>query len=210
MTNTPNTTLCYDSATVNFIGAPNFGAATVQNNCFSCGILLADNPLNFSVSDFFGTAQLSWQIQDYKNIELFELQILNRFSKFEHLAFIGVNEFTNSAAFNFFDNSVKPGEIYYYRIRILYKDKRSEHTASRSVKISESNQQFLCPNPSENGEFYVNNGVNVLEIVNALGERIPFLQHDNKIDFVSAATSGFYLVKCANREKIIVEKLVVR
>lgn len=210
MTNTPNTTLCYDSTTVNFIGAPNFGAATVQNNCFSCGILLADNPLNFSVSDFFGTAQLSWQIQDYKNIEFFELQKLNRFSKFEHLAFIGVNEFTNSHSFNFFDNSVRPGGIYYYRIRILYKDKRAEHTISRSVKISESTEQFLYPNPTESGEFYVKHGVDVLEIANALGERIPFLQHDNKINFVTAVTSGFYVVKYANREKIIVEKLVVR
>lgn len=75
MTATPNVNICYIAGSVSISGSPNFGSATVNNNCPSCSVALPVGITDVSGDCYNSSISLRWVTQQEEDCSTYKIQL---------------------------------------------------------------------------------------------------------------------------------------
>lgn len=199
----------------------NFVANSV-NEVITC----ASVGLPVELSSFEATAKenailLDWTTESEVNNAGFAIERSMDGKDFSEIAFVdGEGESSKTVSYKFEDSEIKAGNNYYYRLRQIDFDGRSELSEVLRVATLSKDLDFtLSPNPSSdhiNIQLSANNeGMATIEIINISGqslktERVDMTkgQNDFKLD-INELSQGIYFVKLNDGLRSTFKKLIV-
>lgn len=141
MTSTPSVGICYLASNVSIVGSANFGNATVNNNCPSCGVLLPLRIKNFTGLCENGLVSLKWSSETTENIKRFEIEQSDNGTDFTVIGSVPVEGGNEPGAFTYNFVSDRPeSSILYYRIRQIDNNNNAYYSnlVSTSCEITDA------------------------------------------------------------------------
>jgi hypothetical protein len=199
-------------ASLNVISGPNWGNATMMNNCTGCVVLLPIELASFSGWIEEGNAILNWEtLSEHDNCSF----ILERSA--DGLLFTTIGTFNGAVNSNqrlhyqAIDNSIEPGYIYYYRLKQV--DCSGKYSYSNVIDLSANSdikdQVTVIPNPTYDHITILNSAgsIETVELYNAMGELI--FRKDFCLTFdLSEFAPGIYYLKLERKMRPPVVKKI--
>jgi hypothetical protein len=202
MTATPNVRICYMAGSVSIIGSPNFGNATVNNNCSGCAVAL---PLHIVSFDGFcndNKVQLEWKTKDEAGADHFAVERSFDGLKYEAIAKVQAehsgNEFT-TYRFGSEMNDLGPN-VFYYRLKQV--DLSGEFFYSKIVSVNCNSELELNVAPSITENYFTVSSIYTLDLVtvfDAAGRLVHESYYNNEHFFTTVVNNtlarGVYTVR---------------
>lgn len=207
LTNMAAVNVCIPAG-INIITGPNWGSATVSNNCISCS-----GPLPIELILFEGHCEgsrniLNWTTASETNNCVFILERSLDCISFDVVNMIdGALNSNSLLSYELIDPNVTANTLYYYRLKQV--DCDGVYTYSNIISLmclGNNNEWVLWPNPAEDVlNIYSSNYTNPqLCIYNTAGQVVKNEIIGNEIHIEDLA-SGIYYVKISvpNKEQVV-------
>jgi len=218
MTTTSNVEVCYIAANVSVISGPNFGSATVDNNCPSCAVLLPLTLISFNSFCSDGKVNLNWISENEKNTSRFEIEKSHNAVDFIKVGQIPAMQNTNFInSYNYeFQSDMSDKSLQYIRLKQF--DNNNDFSYSPIITISCNSEIELELFPSYNTGNYVNimcrRGLQLVDIFDAAGRLIKNTTFNNEkfstIFFDETIADGVYIVVAKNSSgKSYYKKMII-
>lgn len=211
MTNTGNTIICYDAASVSVVGSPLFGNATVESDCPGCSVPLSSKIEYFDVANSHHGVELNWSVDNAEDVVLFEVEKFDSNSDaFGHLCYVSKNGIHVDNNYQFFDQQVVAGETYYYRVKLISREGNNSFSWVRAITYSSIDDPIFSPNPVTNKCVQLSKEVEIISVENVVGQRIPFVQESRSLYIDKRVSSGILLIHYEENGRVYMERILIR
>jgi hypothetical protein len=202
MTATPNVRICYMAGSVNIIGSPNFGNATVNNNCSGCAVALPLHIVSFDGLCDDHKVFLEWKTKDEAGADHFDVERSYDGIKYETIAKVQAehtgNQFT-TYRFGSEMNDLGPN-VFYYRLKQV--DLSGEFFHSKVISVNCNTELELNVAPSITENYFTVSSIYTLDLVtvyDAAGRLVHTSYYNNEHFFTTVVNNtlarGVYLVR---------------
>ncbi len=211
MTDTSNTFICYLQASVNIIGSPNFGSATVDNSCSGCFDPLGPNVVWLRGANDFGGIELEWQLEDMHELEIIEVQRLKKgsTSEFEPHCFVSKLSADGQGRFRYLDTEVNMGEWYYYRLKLHQRSDEVHYSEVVPVFREQYREINVFPNPAVSNVISLGPDVQISGVFNVLGQLLDYSLDGNRLVLDPELHEKVILITGKNRKGVFSERLML-
>ncbi len=157
--------------------------------------------------------QLNWQTANEENVHHFTIQrSYNSTNKFENIGQVAANNRLNNE-YSFIDRSpLTTHPSVFYRLQMTDKDDSFTYSNIEQVNLKENGRSKVYPNPATDKLFVQGNAITGITISDFAG-RLVLLQNYSPTNLatikVGKLPKGIYLVKVADKNNTVVEKVVV-
>lgn len=199
--------ICYFAPSVNIIGSPLFGNATVDSGCSGCTLYLAADDLVLNATLENDLPKLTWA-GHFNQCDLLQLDLerSNGLEEFKPIASFQFADSTDLYRNEFVDLSAKMNTHYYYRLRAVDVDFTSNHSNVTHVFTQANNRSCCFPNPSTNHSMDLKAGIEVKALIDEQGKSVDYLIESNRLFAPNAA--GTYRIIYEYKNEILTETLI--
>ena len=192
-------------------GETNYGSGQIEDYA-----VVISNPLPVNLISFSGqiaeqAALLEWKTTDERNSKGFEVQRSSNARSFETIGFVPSHQdITGVAEYKFIDQYVKSLNGYYYRLKQVDFDGKSEFSKVIHVRDSQLTASiYVAPNPVSGRQFRLtlpSGDSHEIDLIASDGIRVPIriVKEGNSsqvlVEMKENLSPGLYLVRAVNQQ----------